>query len=49
MITTPAIKGTILPGITRKSIIDIARSLGFEVLIQFGYNYPGVFFLFVTQ
>uniref|UniRef100_A0A7C9D940 Branched-chain-amino-acid aminotransferase n=1 Tax=Opuntia streptacantha TaxID=393608 RepID=A0A7C9D940_OPUST len=33
-ISTPAIKGTILPGITRKSIIDIARSLGFEVLEQ---------------
>ncbi|XP_074294305.1 branched-chain amino acid aminotransferase 2, chloroplastic-like [Silene latifolia] len=31
-ISTPAIKGTILPGITRKSIIDIARSLGFEVV-----------------
>ncbi|KNA16101.1 hypothetical protein SOVF_092260 [Spinacia oleracea] len=34
VITTPAIKGTILPGITRKSIIDIARSLGFEVVEQ---------------
>lgn len=33
-ISTPAIKGTILPGITRKSIIDIARGLGFEVLEQ---------------
>ncbi|CAI9111218.1 OLC1v1011389C3 [Oldenlandia corymbosa var. corymbosa] len=30
-ICTPAIKGTILPGITRKSIIDIARGLGFQV------------------
>ncbi|MCL7023049.1 hypothetical protein MKW94_030773 [Papaver nudicaule] len=30
-ISTPAIKGTILPGITRKSIIDVARSQGFEV------------------
>lgn len=34
VISTPAIKGTILPGITRKSIIDIARSLGFEVSEQ---------------
>ncbi|KAK9670012.1 hypothetical protein RND81_13G170400 [Saponaria officinalis] len=34
VISTPAIKGTILPGITRKSIIDIARSLGFEVAEQ---------------
>ncbi|CAL0311604.1 unnamed protein product [Lupinus luteus] len=30
-ISTPAIKGTILPGITRKSIIDLARSQGFQV------------------
>lgn len=32
IISTPAIKGTILPGITRKSIIDVARSQGFQVL-----------------
>jgi branched-chain amino acid aminotransferase len=31
VISTPAIKGTILPGITRKSIIDVARTQGFEV------------------
>ncbi|KAL9251371.1 Branched-chain amino acid aminotransferase 2, chloroplastic-like protein [Drosera capensis] len=31
VIATPAIKGTILPGITRKSIIDVARDEGFEV------------------
>ncbi|KAL8472845.1 hypothetical protein ACS0TY_029238 [Phlomoides rotata] len=30
VILTPAIKGTILPGITRKSIIDVALSLGFK-------------------
>ncbi|XP_076918661.1 branched-chain-amino-acid aminotransferase 5, chloroplastic-like [Bidens hawaiensis] len=30
-ISTPDIKGTILPGITRKSIIDVARDQGFEV------------------
>lgn len=30
VISTPAIKGTILPGITRKSIIDVACSLGFQ-------------------
>ncbi|XP_073018681.1 branched-chain amino acid aminotransferase 2, chloroplastic-like isoform X1 [Primulina eburnea] len=35
VISTPAIKGTILPGITRKSIIDVARSLGFEVEERF--------------
>ncbi|KAL0450128.1 UNVERIFIED_CONTAM: Branched-chain amino acid aminotransferase 2, chloroplastic [Sesamum latifolium] len=31
LISTPAIKGTILPGITRKSILDVALSQGFEV------------------
>ncbi|XP_021806102.1 branched-chain amino acid aminotransferase 2, chloroplastic isoform X2 [Prunus avium] len=31
IISTPEIKGTILPGITRKSIIDVARSEGFQV------------------
>ena len=31
VISTPAIKGTILPGITRKSIIDVARTQGYEV------------------
>ncbi|KAM0975950.1 hypothetical protein ACFX13_019232 [Malus domestica] len=31
VISTPAIKGTILPGITRKSIIDVARSEGLQV------------------
>ncbi|KAB2617655.1 branched-chain-amino-acid aminotransferase 3 [Pyrus ussuriensis x Pyrus communis] len=31
VISTPAIKGTILPGVTRKSIIDVARSEGFQV------------------
>lgn len=30
-ICTPDIKGTILPGITRKSIIDVARDQGFQV------------------
>ncbi|KAG0486017.1 hypothetical protein HPP92_008112 [Vanilla planifolia] len=30
-ISTPSIRGTILPGITRKSIIEIARSQGFQV------------------
>ncbi|KAL0431452.1 UNVERIFIED_CONTAM: Branched-chain amino acid aminotransferase 2, chloroplastic [Sesamum radiatum] len=31
LISTPTIKGTILPGITRKSVLDLARSLGFQV------------------
>ncbi|CAI9111214.1 OLC1v1011385C1 [Oldenlandia corymbosa var. corymbosa] len=31
VISTPSIKGTILPGITRKSIIDVALSQGFQV------------------
>nr|CAB3502290.1 unnamed protein product [Digitaria exilis] len=31
VISTPAIKGTILPGITRKSIIEVAQSKGFKV------------------
>ncbi|XP_039066492.1 branched-chain-amino-acid aminotransferase 5, chloroplastic-like isoform X2 [Hibiscus syriacus] len=30
-ICTPALRGTILPGITRKSIIEIAQSQGFKV------------------
>lgn len=33
VISTPAIKGTILPGITRKSILDVAISQGFQVLL----------------
>ncbi|KAE9449339.1 hypothetical protein C3L33_18749, partial [Rhododendron williamsianum] len=35
VISTPSIKGTILPGITRKSIIDVARSQGFQVEERF--------------
>lgn len=31
VIATPALKGTILPGITRKSIIELARTLGYQV------------------
>ncbi|XP_068656096.1 branched-chain amino acid aminotransferase 2, chloroplastic-like [Aristolochia californica] len=31
VIATPAIQGTILPGITRKSLIDVARSQGYQV------------------
>ncbi|XP_031496174.1 branched-chain amino acid aminotransferase 2, chloroplastic-like [Nymphaea colorata] len=31
VISTPALEGTILPGITRKSIIDVARSHGYQV------------------
>ncbi|WOL10922.1 branched-chain-amino-acid aminotransferase 3, chloroplastic-like [Canna indica] len=31
VISTPELKGTILPGITRKSIIDVARGLGYQV------------------
>ncbi|XP_057846150.2 branched-chain-amino-acid aminotransferase 5, chloroplastic [Cryptomeria japonica] len=31
VISTPALHGTILPGITRKSIIEVARSRGYEV------------------
>ncbi|XP_010936201.2 branched-chain-amino-acid aminotransferase 5, chloroplastic [Elaeis guineensis] len=31
IISTPEIKGTILPGITRKSIIDVARDQGYQV------------------
>jgi len=32
VISTPELVGTILPGITRKSIIQLARSRGYEVL-----------------
>ncbi|XP_062105984.1 branched-chain amino acid aminotransferase 2, chloroplastic-like [Humulus lupulus] len=31
VVSTPALHGTILPGITRKSIIDIALSFGYQV------------------
>ncbi|WOL03067.1 branched-chain-amino-acid aminotransferase 3, chloroplastic-like [Canna indica] len=31
IISTPEIKGTILPGITRRSVIDIARAQGYQV------------------
>ncbi|XP_007201226.2 branched-chain-amino-acid aminotransferase 2, chloroplastic isoform X3 [Prunus persica] len=31
VISTPTIHGTVLPGITRKSIIDIARDFGYQV------------------
>ncbi|KAG6585726.1 Branched-chain amino acid aminotransferase 1, mitochondrial, partial [Cucurbita argyrosperma subsp. sororia] len=31
VISTPATSGTILPGVTRKSVIDIARNRGYEV------------------
>lgn len=30
-VSTPALQGTILPGITRKSVIEVARSRGYEV------------------
>ncbi|KAJ0040460.1 hypothetical protein Pint_27830 [Pistacia integerrima] len=39
IISTPAIKGTILPGITRKSIIDVARSQGFQVMFMLPWRY----------
>lgn len=32
VISTPTIHGTVLPGITRKSIIDIARDFGYQVI-----------------
>ncbi|CAA3011417.1 branched-chain-amino-acid aminotransferase 3, chloroplastic-like [Olea europaea subsp. europaea] len=35
VIATPSIKGTILPGITRKSIIDVAVSQGYQVEERF--------------
>ncbi|XP_020570741.1 branched-chain-amino-acid aminotransferase 5, chloroplastic-like isoform X1 [Phalaenopsis equestris] len=31
IISTPAVSGTILPGVTRKSIIEVARGAGFQV------------------
>ena len=30
-IATPALKGTILPGVTRRSVIELAQDAGFEV------------------
>lgn len=33
IISTPVLGGTILPGVTRKSIIEIACSQGFQVCI----------------
>ncbi|GER39616.1 branched-chain-amino-acid aminotransferase [Striga asiatica] len=34
VISTPALKGTILPGITRKSILDVALSQGFQIFLK---------------
>lgn len=34
IISTPALEGTILPGVTRKSIIEIARSQGYRYEFQ---------------
>lgn len=38
-IITPPTHGTILPGVTRKSTIEIARTLGYQV-IMFSLCYP---------
>lgn len=35
VISTPPTNGTILEGITRKSIMDIARDLGYQVIDVF--------------
>ncbi|KAM7279982.1 hypothetical protein ACFE04_007116 [Oxalis oulophora] len=35
IISTPVLQGTILPGITRKTVIDIAKSQGFKKCWQF--------------
>ena len=37
-LATPILKGTILPGITRKSIIELARSRGYEVNGEISFN-----------
>jgi hypothetical protein len=39
VIFTPAIDGAILPGITRKTIIDIANDLGYKVFVLFSNNF----------
>jgi branched-subunit amino acid aminotransferase/4-amino-4-deoxychorismate lyase len=31
VVATPAIRGTILPGITRKSVVELARDRGYKV------------------
>ncbi len=38
-ISTPALSGTILPGITRDSVLTLARQLGYEVREE-PYSYP---------
>ncbi|KAK6139056.1 hypothetical protein DH2020_027201 [Rehmannia glutinosa] len=35
VISTPVPNGTILEGVTRKSIMDIARDLGYQVIVVF--------------
>ncbi|KAH7672869.1 Aminotransferase class IV protein [Dioscorea alata] len=39
VISTPATNGTILPGITRKSIIEIASDLGYQVNNSSNFNF----------
>lgn len=51
VISTPVLGGTIFPGITRKSIIEIARSQGFQVCIigdEYGENFALVLPLFFS-
>jgi branched-chain amino acid aminotransferase len=40
-ISTPAIEGTILPGITRNSIIEVAEGKGYKVTVHLfmGFNF----------
>lgn len=33
LISTPATTGTILPGVTRRSIVEIARDHGYKVIL----------------
>jgi hypothetical protein len=34
IISTPELEGTILPGITRQCVIELARSLGYKVSVN---------------
>lgn len=46
---TPATNGTILGGITRKSVIEIALDLGYKVSYSFHICLPLTLFTFLSQ
>jgi hypothetical protein len=43
-ISTPAIEGTILPGITRKSVFEVDEGKGYKVVVHLfmGFSFQGI-------